>query len=117
MSKTSKKRPSATAATTVSKAKPSLRNVDNPKHEKADAGSKQSRVISMLQSPNGTTIAAMMTTTGWQQHSVRGFLAGVIRKRLNLTLDSQKVDGNRIYRIAAGVSGKSIRGQSKRPSR
>lgn len=70
----------------------------------------------MLQSPKGTTIAAMMKATGWQQHSVRGFLAGVIRKRLKLKLDSQKVDGNRIYRIAAGVGGKSSRGQSKRRS-
>ena len=53
----------------------------------------------MLQSPAGTTIAAMMKTTGWQQHSVRGFLAGVVRKKLKLKLESKKVDGNRIYRI------------------
>ena len=53
----------------------------------------------MLQSPAGTTIAAMMQATGWQQHSVRGFLAGVVRKKLKLKLDSSKVDGNRVYRI------------------
>jgi len=53
----------------------------------------------MLQSPNGTTIAAMMKATDWQQHSVRGFLAGVVRKRLKLNLDSKKVDGERIYQI------------------
>ena len=53
----------------------------------------------MLQSPTGTTIAAMMKATGWQQHSVRGFLAGVVRKKLKLKLNSKKVDGNRVYRI------------------
>ena len=67
------------------------------KAQKDNSGSKQSRVISMLQSPNGTTIAAMMKATDWQQHSVRGFLAGVVRKRLKLNLDSKKVDGDRIY--------------------
>ena len=39
---------------------------------------------------------------GWQQHSVRGFLAGVVRKRLKLKLSSKKVDGNRVYQIASG---------------
>jgi len=58
----------------------------------------------MLQSPTGTTIAAMMKATGWQQHSVRGFLAGVVRKRLKLKLSSKKADGNRLYRIAGGNS-------------
>jgi len=62
-------------------------------------------VIAMLQSPTGTTIAAVMKTTGWQQHSVRGFLAGVVRKRLKLKLVSKKVNGNRIYQIASGDSG------------
>ena len=45
-----------------------------------------------------------MKATGWQPHSVRGFLAGVVRRRLKLTLASKKVNGNRIYQIASGDS-------------
>jgi len=46
-----------------------------------------------------------MKVTGWQQHSVRGFLAGVVRGRLKLKLTSNKVNGNRIYQIAGEESG------------
>lgn len=60
---------------------------------------KQSRAIAMLRSDSGATISDLMEATGWQQHSVRGFLAGVVRKRLGLKLASSKVDGCRIYRI------------------
>ena len=56
----------------------------------------------------------MMKATDWQQHSVRGFLAGVVRKRLKLKLSSKKVDGNRVYQIARGDGGKSVPRQSKR---
>ena len=63
-------------------------------------GTKQEAVLAMLRQPTGATIAAMMKATGWQQHSVRGFLAGVVRKRLKLKLDSKKIDGIRVYRIA-----------------
>jgi hypothetical protein len=64
--------------------------------------SKQAQVIKMLRAPSGTTIAAMMTATGWQQHSVHGFLAGVIRKKFNLNLVSEAGDGGRVYRIKDG---------------
>src|SRR4051812_16886963 len=77
--------------------------------DKKDAGSKQARVIEMLRSPKGTTIAAMMKETDWQQHSVRGFLAGIVRKKLKLNLDSEKVDGSRVYRISAPDSTKASR--------
>jgi hypothetical protein len=55
-----------------------------------------------------------MKATGWQQHSVRGFLAGVVRKRLKLKLESKKLDGTRVYHIAGGGGGKSGSRRSKR---
>ena len=78
------------------------------------ATSKQSQVIAMLQSASGATIAAMMKATGWQQHSVRGFLAGVVRKKLKLKLNSMKVDGDRVYRIDHGTEAEATGKQSRR---
>ena len=83
----------------------------------ADPNSKQSRVVAMLQASAGATIAGMMKATGWQQHSVRGFLAGVVRKRLKLKLTSEKIDGNRIYRIGGVGKAKSERRRSQTRSR
>ncbi len=60
------------------------------------------RIIAMLQAPAGTTIAAIMTATDWQQHSVRGFLAGVVRKKLGLNLAPEQTDKGRVYRIKGG---------------
>jgi hypothetical protein len=88
------KRVRATAATPAHPA-----DVRSNAGKEAAAVSKQGRVIAMLQSSAGTTIAAMMQATGWQAHSVRGFLAGVVRKKLKLQLNSEKGDGNRIYRV------------------
>ena len=60
---------------------------------------KQARILAMLHAPSGVTIDAMMHATGWQQHSVRGFLAGVVRKKLGFDLVSAVTEGGRLYRI------------------
>ena len=116
MSKSIRKRSSASSAAAGGAAKPSQQTTTDSKGKKAEPGSKQSRVIAMLQSPAGATIAAMMQATCWQQHSVRGFLAGVVRKRLKLKLGSKQVDGTRVYQVATGDSGKPGARRSERPS-
>lgn len=68
---------------------------------------KQARVIEMLRSKEGASLAALMEATGWQQHSVRGLLAGVVRKRLKLNLSSTVDAGVRTYRIAGAPAAPS----------
>ena len=71
----------------------------------ARADSKQARVLALLRSTNGCTIEAIVKAMGWQPHSVRGFFAGVVRKKLKLDLNSELVDEVRRYRIKSPADG------------
>ena len=61
--------------------------------------SKKAHIIAMLRAPGGATIESMARAANWQPHSIRGFLAGVVRKKLGLTLVSANAENGRVYRI------------------
>jgi hypothetical protein len=85
--KTSKSKPRAVALSPKTTARPDT---------------KHARIIAMLRAPAGTTVAAIVAATEWQPHSVRGFLAGVVRKKLGLNPVSEQTDKGRVYRIKDG---------------
>jgi Protein of unknown function (DUF3489) len=96
-SKSKAKATTRSTARTTRKSKPR----SSPKTS-TRSDTKHARILAMLRTPAGATIAAIMTATEWQQHSVRGFLAGVVRKKLGLNLVSDQTDKGRVYRIKDG---------------
>jgi hypothetical protein len=84
------------------KPKSPTRSAREPRKTATRSDTKNARIIAMLRAPAGATIAAIMAATDWQQHSVRGFLAGVVRKKLGLNLVSEQTDKGRIYCIRDG---------------
>ncbi len=71
------------------------------KSRKTRAGTKQAALIAMLRRPEGATIDEIRRETGWLAHTVRGVLSGALKKKLGLTINSEKVKGRgRTYRIA-----------------
>jgi hypothetical protein len=108
--------PNGTAAADVSaKAKPGERLVPTKRSggrktavrakattgssDRVKSNSKQDRILALLQRPKGATLDVLVKETQWQKHSVRGFLAGTVRKKLRLPLLSEKIEGIRTYRI------------------
>ena len=78
---------------------PSLPAASQPKLR---TGTKQATLISMLRAPDGATIEEIMTATGWQSHTVRGAMAGALKKKLGLEVSSEKDDARgRVYRLPA----------------
>ena len=104
MTKTKSKTKAAARSTTRKTGKPKSRVRSTPASLKTTAkpDTKHTRIVAMLRTPAGATIASLVTATEWQQHSVRGFLAGVVRKKLGLNLLSEQTDKGRVYRIKDG---------------
>ena len=73
-----------------------------PKTRAPREGTKQATLIAMLRAPDGATIAEIMTATGWQSHTVRGAMAGALKKKLGLEVTSEKVENRgRVYKLPA----------------
>jgi hypothetical protein len=101
-SKSKTKVTTRSATQKISKRKSRIRSAPASSKVAARPDTKHARILAMLRMPAGTTIPAMMTATDWQKHSVRGFLAGVVRKKLGLNLVSEQTDKGRVYRIKDG---------------
>ena len=85
--------------------KTAARNNPSTKTSPTKARTKQDQLLALLRRPQGTTIEHAAKTLDWQPHSVRGVISGVLKKRLGLTITSEKGDGGRIYRVASAEAG------------
>lgn len=104
MTKKPAKRPMRAVAAKRSPAKKPGARTTAPARAKTAPGGKPSkldRIVAALRAPKGATIPDLMQLTGWQAHSVRGALAGALKKERGLAVVSEKTDGERVYRIEA----------------
>ena len=89
-------------ATPAKKAPKARKTAKAAKPEVAREGSKTARILDLLKQPGGVTAKELMKVTGWQPHSVRGFLSGTVGKKMGLTVTSTKgEDGERTYSVKA----------------
>ncbi|MEA2803945.1 MAG: hypothetical protein QOE49_4040 [Rhodospirillaceae bacterium] len=115
MTKPRSKPKAATRPRARKTAEPASRKRSAPASSRSAArpDTKHARIIAMLRTPAGATIASLVTATEWQQHSVRGFLAGVVRKKLGLNLVSEQTVKGRVYRIKEGKASGSAADRAK----
>jgi hypothetical protein len=108
----------ATRSTARKTRKPKSRVRSAPVSSKSapEPQTKHARIIAMLRTPEGATIASLATATEWQPHSMRGFLAGVVRKKLGLNLVSEQTDKGRVYRIKDGKASLAAADRAKQAS-
>src|SRR5262245_14624145 len=95
----SKRKP---ARTIKARSASKIRSAAGSGQPKGQATSKQARVLALLCGPRGATIATVTRSTGSQPHTAPALLAAVVRKKRGLRLESEKTDGERVYRIVAG---------------
>jgi len=63
-------------------------------------GGKKAKILALVEKPDGATLKDLMAATGWQAHSVRGYISGILGKKMGLKVDSVKrEDGERTYRV------------------
>jgi hypothetical protein len=78
-----------------------LQELEPPEAESVDGGTKAERIVAFLKRPSGASLRAIMDLTGWQSHSVRGFISAQLSKRMGFQIQSFKRDGERVYRICS----------------
>jgi len=84
-----------------SKAKPAHKATGAKKPAPARRGSKTAKILDLLKRPGGVTLKELTKATGWQAHSVRGFLSGTVRKKMGTPVESsQRAGGERTYRLS-----------------
>jgi len=87
---------------TSARSKSARRSAADKKPAIARSGSKTAKILQLLKRPRGVTLKELMKVSGWQPHSVRGFLSGTIGKKMGIPAESSKrADGERVYSVSS----------------